>query len=323
MIKILFLLMMGISLSIPAYASSSNTIGDVVYDAGNDLFSPLAIMLSGIAYMLSIWMAGNGLWYLKRAGDENDNGRHTIAQGMFRIFGAGALGALPDTLNVGIGTFFANMSNTNVVSLSSAGSVSSCMSDSGSTNALTCVAENVGRNIVPVSIQVIFIGMFLVGACIIMKEVYGLATHQEGGRKTLGSMSMKILVGIICCNVSAFFYAFENTFGISNSIITNSGAGVSTSSVPSMLSYTPSSSVAVLESFSTLISWCFVFLVLVGVLSFVRGVAILYSHSEGQSRSSLTSAYVHMIAGILLANGKYTMCFMLSSFIGDGLGFCS
>lgn len=308
-----------------AFAETTNTIGQVVHNAGSDIFNPIAIFLSGLSYMLAIYMAGNGLWYLKQASSENNNHhRRTSFQGLSRILGAGALGALPDTLNVGVGTFFSNI-GTSSVNLGEAGSVSSCMTTEGTTNALTCVAENIGKNIVPVTIQVLFMGMFLVGVCIIMKQIYSLSVHQEGGGRNggLGTIFSKIMVGIICCNVPAFFYAFEGTFGVSNSIITESGANVNTSSVPSILSYTPSANVEILQSFSELISWCFVFLVLVGVLSFIRGVAILYSHSEQSGRNSLTSAYVHMIAGILLANGKFTMCFLLSSFIGDGLGFCS
>lgn len=320
---VLGLLLMPLFINNAFADSTTNTIGDVVYHAGNDIFNPIAIFLSGFAYLLAIYMAGNGLWYLKKASNENNNGRFTPIQGLMRILGAGALAALPDTLNVGIGTFFSNL-GTSTVNLSNAGTVSSCMTTEGTTNALTCVAENIGKNIVPVTIQALFMGMFLVGACIIIKQLYTLSVHQEGARVTLGSTFSKIMVGIICCNVPAFFYAFEGTFGVTNSIVTNSGAGVNTTNIPSILSYTPSANVQVLQSFSELISWCFVFLVLVGVLSFIRGVSILYSHSNGGGgHSSLTSAYVHMIAGILLANGKFTMCFILSSFIGDGLGFCS
>lgn len=303
-------------------ADSTNTIGGVVYDAGSDLFNPVLIMLSGISYMLSVWMAGNGLWYLKKANDENEHGNKSTYQGLARILGAGALGALPDTLNAGILTFLSGTGNYtgNIVG---AGSVSSCLSSEGSTNALTCVAENVGRNIVPVTVQFIFIGCFIIGAGIILRELYKLSTHHEGARITMGSIFTKMVVGIICCNVPAFFYAFEGTLGINDSTITGSGAAVG-DSVPSMLSYTPSSNVAVLQSFSQLISWCFVFLVLVGVLSFVRGVAILYAQADGGGgRNSTTSAFVHMVAGILLANGKMAMCFIMTSFIGDGIGFCN
>ena len=313
-----------------AQSIATNTIGGAVYDAGSDIFKPVLATVVGIFYLLAIWLASSGLNYMKRAGDANEsrNGRYAVG-GVLRFFGAGALAALPDMMNMGIFSLFKGTDGAiydGSLTTHGPSNVSECLSASaaGDANALTCVAQNIGINVVPVAIEFTFIACVVAGAIICGRALYKMATHDgEQSRTGLGSLIGKFIVGLLFCNVGIFFYNIENTIGISNSSITGRGAA-SISGVPSMLTYTPDSSVAILSSFASLISWTFVFLMMVGVFAFVRGLMIMYSLTNGGGhQKGMTSAVVHMMAGVLLANGKFSTCIILSSFVGQGFGFCN
>lgn len=328
-----FLLVLGFMILFPGLANAAdgtgNTVGGLVYDAGKDMFSPLFVVISSFSYILGIWLASNAVWHLKQAGEASHGGhQHTYMQGVSRLLGAGALAAFPDTINSGIMTFLSG-SGHYVGSLRTPGNVQSCLSQtiSGDDNAMLCVARNVGVNIVPVTLDFVFMGTFILGAIIIGKALYALSTKSQHNHHSGPTSSIlgRLIVGIICCNLPMFMSSLQSTLGFGNGVITSTGSAIGGTSVPSVLAYQAPDNITILASFSSLISWCFVFLSLFGVFFVIRGLTILYATvSSGRGDTNANwAAGVHIVAGICLANGKASVCYLLSSFIGNGVGFCN
>lgn len=325
--QIFFLMVAVLVMPGQAFAASSGTLGGVVYSLGSDIIEPVTILIVGASFIGGFYLVMQGLLKLKDSFDHHHHGEKGLMPGMKRILGGGALASLPSVLGVGIGSFFSGTgSYSKTLDGSSPGSVSACLTGSTTGDTLTCVAQNVGVNLVPVAVQAIFILSFVTGLLIMGVSIHKLATQASGGhgRPETGKLMMKMGLASVLCALPTLIYSIEQTLGYgSSSFITASGAAFNTSSPPSLLAYSGSSSSSLLTSFNELISWCFVILVLFGILSIVKGLSYLNAQIDGQSRATVGNALTHIVGGVFLANGKLATCFILMTLIGAGEGFCS
>jgi hypothetical protein len=309
-----------------ASVSSADGVGGMIYSMASDIANPVGMLLIAGAYLTGFWLAYSGLMAFYR-GSNGDH--HRYAEGLLKLVGCALLCSLPDTFGVGVATFFgSNGSYTgNLATAFANHAVQDCTTVSGDAG-ITCVAKNVATNLVPIFVETSFVLMKVLGFCMGGSLIYKLAASQnERGRGLPDGWTVQMGVAFILCNAPSLWAAAETSLGVSNPLITGSGAqGLGQSGPPSMLAYTYSGSGAgtLLASYQQLIGWCFVILVMFGIVAMWRGIMQLKAHAEGNKQGGgLGSAFVHIIAGVILANGKYGTCLAMTSIIGQGLGFCS
>lgn len=310
-------------------ASSSSTLGDLVQGAGVDLIKPLTICIVTICYLLAFYLVGVGLIRIRDATSPHHGHDKTVMSGIYRLIAGGAFAALPDILGSGMMTFFGAVTGEQTLDGTAPGAVSDCLASTSSTDStLTCVAQNIGINLVPVGIKFMFAGAYIVGLCMIANTIHKMATQPQGGHhgSHQGKNFAKLMMGTVCCALPSLISAIAVTLGYgTSSVISPTGIAVNTSSVPSVLSYTGDGSTgSTLTSLDELISWLFVILVMFGVASIIRGLMHLNASIDGGGgKGGMTSGMTHIVGGVLLTNGKLATCKILMTFVGSGMGFCS
>lgn len=299
-----------------------NTVGGMISALAKNITGPFSLLITGLGFLLGMGLIGSGLMKLAHAGDSH---KAAVPDGFSRIAGGSALIGLPPMISAGVKSFYG----------SSVGSVTSdstvllsttvdCMTAAGQGVALTCVAKNVALNVAPVFWSVLFGIAFLVGAATIAGALYGAATsHSTGQRMMPKGWAGKLILGCLLCNFPALFVAVESTMGISTGTIATSGfIGLSGSSVSSILAYKASASAQILQQYAELIGWLFVILSIFGALAFWKGIMCFKALAEGNQQSTMGAGITHIIGGVLLANGKFTVCLVVGTLMGQGLGFC-
>ena len=94
----------------------------------------------------------------------------------------------------------------------------------------------------------------------------------------------------------------------------------------SLLTYPTESTLEIVQRYTELIGHSFTILAFFGAWAFVRGIFMIKSVAEaGRQGGSYGMAATYIIAGILLANSKFSACLILGSVGGEGmgLGFCT
>jgi hypothetical protein len=292
-------------------AHAQNSLGNFVGHIADDIWQPFWILLLGGAFILGMWLVATGLGKLKEGGHGHQGNGHM--EGIARIIGGALLIGLPDTLGAGIFSFYGTVSG-HAMGSATIGATTDCTAGGG----VTCVAQNVAQNLVPVFVEVSFGLFFLFGAYLIASAVHELATsHAAGQRQGAKGALTRAFMGALCCNIPYLFAAIEGTMGITGgTIITN---GFDTGS--SMLTYNGGSN-GVLANYSQLIGFVFQILVMFGVMSVWKGITYLRAYAEGNERGGAGPGLTHVLGGALLANAKYTTCIVATTFIGNNLGFC-
>jgi hypothetical protein len=297
----------------------AQTMGSVVQSFGQNVLPSFSDLLVSIAYIVGIYLVFAGLMKFRGF---SQNARGVYGDALIRIFAGGFLLALPDTMGVGVMSVLDSQTYTSNVGNVAVGGVSDCMAAAGGTLPLTCMAQNLGQNFIPVMIETIFGMCFMIGLFLILHGFYKMAqNHNEGRAQQDRGWKMELLVGFVLGNIPILMNDIANTLGFNESTITSTGfIGVNSGS--SVLSYTPPVSSTLLTQYAALIGWLFVILTLFGVWSFVQGWFILKSHADGSGRKTVMGGFTHIGAGVLLANAKLSTCFIVGTLLGNGMGFC-
>lgn len=87
----------------PALAVTSG--GQIAQNISSQ-FSNFGNLLVNACFLVGVGTAGSGLWEMKKAGDENNQGRDSHKSGLIKIAVGGGLAAVPSITGVGIGTIF-------------------------------------------------------------------------------------------------------------------------------------------------------------------------------------------------------------------------
>lgn len=319
-------LLVGVALSSAAVAAeSSNTVGDSIVSA-RSAFPAMATFISYLSGVVGICLVGRGLYILARLHDPHAGQRAPVKTGLLHIMGGGAVVSLPSLLGIsilsvlGVGQYSSGMGVT-------AGSTETCLATSDKTSAIECVAKNIGVNVVPVSLNFMYVCAFIIGLYLIYLAIYKFIMAQNEGhqRATVGKTVMQIAIASFCCNLPYGMTILQGTLGIGTGVMTTTGSAIGGNAVPTIMTYTPSTDVQILNDFSKVISWCFVLLTMVGVMAYCKGLMHLYAVSVngGGGRASLSSAVTFMVTGVIVANMKWAICIILKTFTNNDLGFCS
>lgn len=150
-------------------------------------------------------------------------------------------------------------------------------------------------------------GAFVVGVFLIAAGLLALP-RVEKGQATLKAVAYRVLVGSALCSVGAALSAMSGTTGI--------GGGEA-----SILA----------GKYAELVGgggnkWCgamkgvFVFVSLVGLIAFLRGLLLLKAHGEGTQGASIGRAATHLVGGSLAINITATATMLMNSFGVTAIG---
>lgn len=304
----------------PAHATSS--VGGMISTLATNITSPFSLLIVGFGFLLGVTLIAGGLMKLAHAGDGQ---RSTTADGVLRMIGGSLLIGLPPMIVVGVSTFYgaggSGIQSSAAVTLADP---ANCMTLTGQSIVLTCVAQNVALNVVPVFMSVLFGLTFLSGAGLIAHALYSIAmSHSTGQRQLPKGLTTRIVIGCLTCNLPTLLESIGTTLGIPGMAVTSAGfVGLNGSSVASMLAYTGTGQSVVLSQYAALIGWLFVILAMFGVIAVWKGLTYLRGYAEGSQQGTMGAGVTHIVGGVLLANGKFTVCIVLNTLLGQGMGFC-
>lgn len=310
-----------------AYAQAT-TIGERVGSIVTDLTGPFIFLLSIGALVGGLALLGKGLVKLKDASGNNAE----VGSAMLTILAAVILIALPEAAGTGMMTI---TQQSGIISAADIRAAKVGLDDSGSgefnvgdltaadvTNCYTsekavpCIAKNIATNVVPVGIQATFILVFIAGLWGLAGTLFSL-TKVQGGRGLPEGFWGKIVFNLLLLNASLLFqFTSQTLMGKSGTV---GGNGLNDGS--SLLTY----DIGAGEKFAQyqeMIGYIFVILALFGAFAFVRGIFVMKSAGEGKQGSSYGHGIVFMVAGILLANAKFSTCTVLSTMGVGTIGFC-
>lgn len=305
---------------LPAAAQSSQTLGGVFSNVGDNLWQPFLLLIVAIAYLVGFGLLTSGLVRLRDASGREGG---TLGDGLGRLAGAAFLICLPDLMGAGLMTLYASGGAFSATGVA-AGGTENCLSSAGAATPLTCVAKNFAVNVVPVAIKVIFGLFFLVGLAIVAHCVHVAATASSQGQRGLPKgWTPKLVLGIVVANIPQLMMAVSGTIGIGDMTVNSSGFN----SGSSLLSYTGGSgAISVLASYADLIKWVFQILILFGVVAVARGISFLKAHADGGQQGGMGAGLTHIVGGVLLANSKFTVCVVVNTLFGFSagttMGFC-
>jgi|HigsolmetaAR206D_1030411.scaffolds.fasta_scaffold00553_10 hypothetical protein len=322
--------------ALPAHAQTD--IGTRLQQFGQDVWQPFFFLISCASFLAGLGLLGMGLLRLAR--------QHETREGLWRsglahILAATLLMSLPDAAGIGVATVFGQNSQA---ALGLAGSGidddgnslfggDGIVPDIGSVevgkteNCLiseapaACMAKNLAVNAVPMAIWTLFGIAFLMGLISFASAILDITKAQGQGGLPRG-WSMKLATSILLMNAASLFTLVSRTIlGRDDGPVGDGGLNASSS----MLSYQIDTQVAVLQRYAEMIGWCFQILAFFGAWAFVRGIFLMKSSAEGRSEGGFGKAAVFIVAGILLANAKFSTCVLLTTVGGQemGNGFCN
>jgi hypothetical protein len=331
-------------LTTPAFAQNS-TVGDRLNAAMTDMLGPLFFVIACASFGGGLFLLAKGMLKLK---DASSGHNATAGEGLLIIMAAICLICLPDMAGVGIWTVFgadgmftssdlhaaqnglddgsglssAQSAGDRIARYAQVQAPQSCIgSSAGSGNsAVTCMAQNIAQNAIPIGVIAVFAAAFIGGLFVFASCLFEMSKGDRGGQTP--AFWGKAVGSVLLMNGIYFFVTSTNTLlGSGQSTISTNGVDANSS----MLSYTaPSGMTGSLATYAQLIGYCFVILTFFGAFAFVKGLFIIKDASENKGQAQYSHGIVFAFAGILLANAKYTVCLVLSTVAGSGntSGFC-
>lgn len=252
---------------------------------GHTSYVPAFMM--AISYTLGLAL---GVWGLLKIRDHVLNPSQThLWDGVSRIVAGSAFFSLPLLINVAKNTLYATSIGGNYNDGFRETSISCTNNLTGLDGALYCMMSDM---FAPMHVILNFFA-FLAGIALIMIGISRLLkSAQEGARGPAGlGTVMTFLTGgaLISYNDLARAMAQTLSFGTITKTYAN-------------LNYTTGMSDDELAHAHTVISAVLKFLIIVGLISFVRGIFIIRGVAEGNSQSSLMAGVTHIVGGALAVN---------------------
>ena len=320
-----------------ARADTANTVGEKLVGLIENVWNPLFLLIAVAAAVCGLWMMAKGL--LKLADTREHMNGKGIGPGLAWIVVGAMLIALPDTAGIGMTSVLGSargggalggagldyndgMSGDWLTAMTggtvSPGSVENCV---GSDEPAVCMARNIATNAVPMGIMVLFSLVFLAGLAGFAMTLVDMARNAEGNQSK--SFVTRLVIGALLMNAPiAFSFMSTTFFGSSQSTLSTVGHLNPSSG---LLTYTTGSSIDIVVRYSKLIGYSFTILAFFGAWAYVRGIFMIKGVAEaGRNAGSYGMAGVYMVAGILMANAKWSTCIILKTAGGSGLaaGFC-
>ena len=275
-----------------AFFGVTATVGDVICNSWLTS-SGLPAFLSGLAYLLGLVF---GVWALVRIKNHVINPQQTsLWEGVSRLLAGGAFFALPTVVSALQMTFAPTTAFTLQLTrgISNTGFTDPIVDACGVTNALDdALACFMGDILGPSHVTLNFF-CFVAGMIFIMIGISRLIkTAQEGARGPGGMGTVTTFaVGGILISATTILRAFSASFFGSN--ITSTAAN---------LTYTTGMTALERDAVYDVITAVLQFMIIVGMISFVRGMFIMRDVSEGNQQASLMAGMTHIIGGALAVN---------------------
>lgn len=249
--------------------------------------------LTAISYLLGLIM---GVWGVFKLRDHALNPTQTtLWDGLSRFLAGGAFFALPAMAYV-IRESFVGGSIANYKSSTTAGNtgfnqgVLSCSSTGNSLDqAMACLMEDITA---PTQIVVEFFA-FAAGLIFIMIGISRLVRSAQEGPKGPGGIGTltTFVIGGLLLSANTILKAISDTIFAS-----------STTATYANLAYTTGMSAAETDAVYNVISAVLQFMIILGIISFVRGLFIIRDVAEGNQQASTMAAVTHIVGGALAVN---------------------
>lgn len=325
--------------STSAYAADEETLGGRLSAIVNESWNPIFILLIMMFGVGGLFFLARGLMKVVEAA--SNGGRATYGNAITYVFVGALLLFIPDAAGMGMTSILGearggsalgstgldyddqtgitgSWMNQVVGNLAAVGDTENCMK---SKEAATCMARNLAQNTIPMAIMALFAVAFIVGFIALANAIIDLAKSSERGEQK--PHITRLVTAVLLMNSPLFYTQITQTLlGSIDSPIT--GGSLNTSST--LLKYPVGSELEVVKTYTELIGHSFTILSFFGAFAFVRGIFMIKGVAEGRGgqAGSYGMAITFIIAGILLANSKYSSCLVLSTFGGSamGTGFC-
>ncbi len=324
----------------PAFAiEKASTVGDAIRNMLLDVWNPLLLLTVMCAGLGGIYLLIRGV--LKFVETSQRGGGSGYGSGLAHIALAAFLIALPQASGMGMNTIFGEargggtlmsggldyddngMSGDYLQSLmggtAGVGNVENCI---GNSAPAVCMSKNIAQNVIPMAVMMLFALSFLGGLAIAAATIVQWAKSTDRSEQSKNNI-MKIVTAILLMNASVLFRLATTTLMGQDAPI--SDLGHLTANSP-LLSYPVNSSIEVVQHYSQLIGNAFTILVFFGAWAFIRGLFMIKAVAEaGRQGGSNGMAATYIIAGMLMANAKFSTCLILSTVGGFdmGAGFCT
>lgn len=253
------------------------------------LSSALPAFLTAVSYVLGLIF---GVWALIKIKDHATNpGQTALSEGVTRLIAGGAFFSLPSLAMAINATMTPVILLTGTVTGTNTGFVEnlSCTTTNSLDEAMGCFMAN---TMGPMHVLLNFF-CFCSGLIFIMIGISRLIkTSQEGARGPggLGTISTFATGGILL-SATTLLRALSDTFF----------ASARTETLAS-LTYTGTMSAAETDAAYNVIAAVLKFMIIIGLISFVRGIFIMRDVAEGSQQASVMAGMTHIIGGALAVN---------------------
>lgn len=331
-------------LTTAAYADGDGkaaaSIGDALKTMVSDVWNPFLLLTTMVCGLAGIYLLIKGL--TKIVATAQNGGRDGYGSAMAYILLAALMIALPQASGMGMNTIFGgqgrstlqtagldyddgtkltdNLLGTLMGGTASVAAPVNCISHE---QPAVCMSQNIAANVIPMAVMALFSFTFLAGLMIAGATVMQWAKstdRSDNGRAYI----TRIVTAILLMNASVLFRIVTKTAMGQESPVTDLGHAVAATSP--LLSYKSTSTSAIVNNYAALLGNAFVILVFFGAWAFVRGVFMVKSVAEaGRQGGSYGMAATYIVAGILLANAKFSTCLILRTALGGdaGVDFCT
>ncbi len=266
--------------------TGADSIGDVICLAmENSTYFPF--LLAGISYILGIILA---VWALIKIRDHViDPNRTSLWEGVSRLIAGGAFFALPV------------IAYALAYSLRPDGIVAGADATTGFQENVTCGTANsldmamacFMQDIIGPTNTIINFFCFVAGLIFIMIGTSRLIKSAQDGPKGPGGMGTvgTFIVGGILISATTILSAMSESFFDSSQSVTTAS-----------LAFTSGMSTAETDATYNVISAVLKFMIIIGMISFVRGIFIMREVAEGNQQASTMAGVTHIIGGALAVN---------------------
>lgn len=279
----IFCLFAFILYSNPAFSQES--LGDAITGMAEG-FTNMDRVATVIAYMLGL---GFGLYAIPKFVQHVDNPRQVpLTDPMKMILAATFFLAAPAFANALIRTFkfheISEISGTGFAEMTSGG---------GEGFSLDALLGNLATDIYNPMLTLFGVFSYIAGLFILLIAIYRLTTSAQQGPKGpvgIGTAMHFVVAAVLLSAPQALGALSETIFGdsavktyVSMSFLSDAGADIQARADAIM---------------SAIIS----FLIIIGIISFLRGWFLLKAATDGNSQASVMSAITHIVAGVLAVN---------------------
>lgn len=283
----------------PLTATAPTTVGEVICASWLNS-AGLPAFLTGIAYMLGLVF---GVWALVKIKNHVLNPQQTsLWDGVSRLIAGGAFFALPTVVSALQMTFMPATSPLNLLWLGG-GTATGYAADLSLLNPLTgCGAGTNSLDMVMACFMAEVLGpgqvalnffCFVAGMIFIMIGISRLVKTAQDGPRGPGGMGTisTFTIGGILISANIILRAFSSTF-----------FGNPQTATFANLTYTGGMAATETDAVYHVISAVLRFMIIVGMISFVRGFFIVRQVAEGNQQASLMSGMTHILGGALAVN---------------------